>query len=75
MRATCFLNPSRSWRHCLAASMFAGLSSFGLLSMEMILTKMVSTVCTGDQRSLASSYPLGSSPGACKMLMHTRPSA
>ena len=55
--------------------MFAGLSSFGLLSMEMILTKMVSTVCTGDQRSLASSYPLGSSPGACKMLMHTRPSA
>ena len=33
------------------------------------------TVCTGDQRSNAFSYPCGSSPGLCRMEMHTLPSA
>ena len=32
------------------------------------------TVWTGDHRSLATSYPWGSSPGLCRMDMHTRPS-
>ena len=50
-----------------AASIFAGLSSLGLDSIEMTLIKMVSTVCTGDQRSLACSYPYLSSPGGCYM--------
>lgn len=54
--------------------MFAGDSSLGELSMEMIDSMIVSTVCTGDQRSLACSYPIGSSPGECRMEMHTRPS-
>ena len=54
--------------------MFAGLSSFGLDSMEMIDSMIVSTVCTGDQRSFACSYPIGSSPGLCRMEMHTLPS-
>jgi hypothetical protein len=32
------------------------------------------TVCTGDQRSAAASYPIGSSPGLCKIEMQTLPS-
>lgn len=32
------------------------------------------TVCTGDHRSAAVSYPCGSSPGLWRMEMHTRPS-
>ena len=47
----------------------------GELSMLMMLSMIVSTVCTGLHRSLACSYPIGSSPGECKMEMHTRPSA
>jgi hypothetical protein len=43
--ATRFLNPSRSSRHSLAASMLAGLSSLGDDSMEMIESMIVST-CT-----------------------------
>lgn len=54
--------------------MFAGDSSFGDDSIEMIEIMIVSTVCTGDHLSLAFSYPFGSSPGVCKMEMHTRPS-
>jgi hypothetical protein len=38
-----------------AASMLAGDSSFGLDSMDITDINMVSTVCTGDQRSLAFS--------------------
>ena len=57
-----------------AASIFAGLSSFGELSMLMILNIMVSTVWMGDHLSEASSYPLGSSPGECKIEMQTFPS-
>lgn len=34
-----------------------------------------STDCTGLQRSLADSYMLGSSPGACRIEMHTSPFA
>ncbi len=41
--------------HILAASTFAGLSSLGLLSMEMTLSKMVSGVCTGDHLSATDS--------------------
>lgn len=53
--ATLFLNPSLSSRHSFAASTLAGLSSLGLLSIEMIESMIVSTVCTGDHRSLAHS--------------------
>ena len=44
-----------SSRNCFAASMFAGLSSLGEESMEMMDSMMVSTVCTGLHRSLACS--------------------
>lgn len=47
IRATFFLNPSRSSRHILAASMFAGDSSFGEDSMEMIEIMILST-CAGS---------------------------
>lgn len=45
--------------------MFAGDSSFGLESIDITDNKIVSTVWTGDQRSLACSYPYLSSPGGC----------
>jgi hypothetical protein len=38
-----------------AASIFAGDSSFGLDNIDITDSKIVSTVCTGDQRSLAFS--------------------
>jgi len=41
--------------HSAAASTFAGDSSFGELSMEITDRRMVSGVCTGDQRSAADS--------------------
>ena len=44
-RATFRLKPSRSSRHCLAASMLAGDSSLGDDSMDMMEIMMVST-CT-----------------------------
>lgn len=50
-----FLNSFVSSRHNRAASTLAGLSSFGLLSMLITLRRMVSGVCTGDQRSEADS--------------------
>lgn len=53
--ATLFLKPAGSSRNCFAASMFAGLSSLGEESMEMMDSMMVSTVCTGLHRSLACS--------------------
>lgn len=52
---TLFLNAAGSSRHCLAASTFAALSSFGLLSMLMTLRRIVEGVCTGLQRSEALS--------------------
>lgn len=56
-----------------AASTLAGLSSFGLLSMLITDSRMVSGVCTGDHRSDADSYPYASSPGACRIEMQTSP--
>ena len=50
-----FLNSLVSSLHSLAASTFAGLSSFGLLSMLITLKSIVSGVWTGDHRSLADS--------------------
>ena len=50
-----FRNSFVSSLHSLAASTFAGLSSFGLLSMLITLRRIVSGVCTGDQRSEAAS--------------------
>ena len=46
-----FRKPSRSSRHCLAASMFAGDSSLGDDSMEMMEIMMVST-CVAQVFSL-----------------------
>jgi hypothetical protein len=44
-------------------------------SMLMTLSKIFSTLWTGLHRSLALSYELGSSPGACRIEMHTSPFA
>jgi hypothetical protein len=52
---TFFLNPAGSSLHCLAASTFAALSSFGLESMLITERRMVAGVWTGDQRSEADS--------------------
>lgn len=49
------LNSLGSSLHNLAASTFAGLSSFGLDSMEITDSRIVSGVCTGDQRSAVDS--------------------
>lgn len=42
--------------HSLAASMFAGDSSLGELSMESTDSRIDSTVCTGSHRSPDNSY-------------------
>ena len=47
----------------VAASIFAGDSSFGALSNEIILIIILFTECTGRHRSSAFSYPHLSSPG------------
>lgn len=60
---TLFLNSFVSSLHNLAASMFAGLSSLGELSMDMTDRSIVSGVWTGLHRSLADSYPYLSSSG------------
>jgi hypothetical protein len=52
---TRFLNSGRLSRHMDAASTLAGESKFGLESMDMTERRMVSGVCTGDQRSAADS--------------------
>lgn len=54
-RLTFFLKSSLLSLHSLAASTFAGDSSLGLESIDMILKTILSTVWTGIQRSLASS--------------------
>lgn len=64
------------------ASMFAPLSTLGSASMLSTDRRIFSMDCTGDQRSADDSYTgsawchvlLGSSPAACRMEMHTRPS-
>lgn len=43
-------------------------------SIEITLRMTFSTLCTGLQRSEADSYMVGSSPGVCRMEMHTVPS-
>ncbi len=45
------LNSLGSSLHILAASTFAGLSSFGLLSMDITDNRIVSGDCTGDHLS------------------------
>jgi hypothetical protein len=67
------LLPSFSSLHNLAASTFAGLSSFGLCNKLITLSRIVSGVCTGDQRSAAVSYPYWSSSGGCRIEMQSRP--
>ena len=54
-RLTFLLNSSLVSLHSFAASTFAGDSSLGLESIDMILKTILSTVWTGIQRSLASS--------------------
>ena len=55
-------------------SNFIGFKMFLPASMEMTLRMTFSTLCTGLQRSDACSYCVGSSPGVCKMEIHTVPS-
>lgn len=37
-------------------------------------SKIFSTLCTGLHLSALDSYPIGSSPGACNIEIHTLPS-
>jgi hypothetical protein len=69
------LNSGGLSRHSAAASTLAGDSSFGLDSIEMTDSRIVSGVCTGDQRSAADSYPYLSSSGGCRIEMQTSPLA
>lgn len=56
------------------ASTFAGDWSFGSANMDITDINILSTVCMGNQRSDAFSYPHLSSPGSCKIEIHTFPS-
>lgn len=51
LASTIRVNPARSSRYILAASMFAGLSQFGSASMDTTDSNIFSTDCTGLQRS------------------------
>lgn len=53
---TTFSYSSLLFLHIFAASIFAGLSSFGSASMLITLMRIFSTLCIGDQRSDACSY-------------------
>jgi hypothetical protein len=53
-----FRNSLGSSLHNLAASTFAGLSSLGLLNMDMTESSIDSGDCTGDHLSDADSYPV-----------------
>ena len=76
MSLTRFLNAVRSFLHMTAASMLAGDSSLGSESMDMTDTMIASTPKIGLQRSIADSCGLcTSSPGGCKIEMHTLPSS
>lgn len=64
-----------SFLHITAASILAGDESFGSVSIDMTDIMICSTPSIGRQRSSASSIGLwGSTPGGCKMEMHTLPS-
>jgi len=57
------------------ASIFAGDSVFGSISIEMTLMMISSAVRTGLHLSVSFSYALNSStPGACNIEMQTAPS-
>ncbi len=70
---TIFSYSSLLFLHIFAASIFAGLSSFGSASMLMTLIRIFSTLWIGDQRSDACSYWSGSSPGGCRIDIQTSP--
>jgi hypothetical protein len=55
------------------ASTLAGLSQFGSANIDTTDRRIFSTDWTGDHRSELDSYILGSSPGGCKIEMHTSP--
>lgn len=65
------LNSSGLSLYIFAASTLAGLSTLGSANMDITESKTFSTLWTGLHRSELFSYPRGSSPGACKMLMQT----
>ena len=74
MRRQRFLKASLSFLHSTAASMLAGESSFGSESIEMTETRMDSTPNIGRHRSSADSCAfIWSSPGGCRIEMHTTP--
>ena len=56
-----------------AASTLAGDSSFGSVIIDITLIRIDSTVWIGSHLSDAVSYPNLSSPGSCRMEMHTSP--
>ena len=56
------------------ASTLAGEETLGSLRSETIESKIDSTDCVGFHLSSAFSPLVGSSPGACNMEMHNRPS-
>jgi hypothetical protein len=69
-------DPRETWRaeESTAASKLAGDSSVGSLSMLITETTMVSTVWIGFQRIAAVSCGfVESSPGSCRIEMHTSP--
>ena len=72
---TLFLKAVLSFLHMTAASKLAGLSSLGSDNIEITETMMDSTPRMGRHRSIAVSCGLkASSPGGCKIEMHTLPS-
>jgi hypothetical protein len=54
-------------------SIFAPLSIFGSASILSTLINTLRTPWTGDQRSEADSYCIGSSPGVWRIEIHTSP--
>ena len=75
VRRTCRLNSFISSRNSFEASMLAGELIFGDESIDTTDTKMDSMPMIGRQRSVALSNSLYlSSPGGCRIEMHTLPS-
>ena len=56
------------------ASTLAGEEKFGAANMETTDMMIEETDCVGNQRSEANSPLITSSPGGCKMEIHTFPS-
>ena len=69
---TLLLNALRSVRHMHAASTLAGEAQFGSDSIDITDSNICSMPIIGRHRSSAFSSP--SSPGGCRMEMHTLPS-